>query len=252
MSPTGTPVAPSAPVAPTRFDEWGSYFDDYAATYERSAFGAAGLAHVGDREAAVVMDALQTRTPGRVLDAGAGTGRIARLLDAAGWGVTALDVSAEMLGGIRRTLPRCETVHAALGSSLPLADASFDAVVSMRVLKYVAPLDVALAEFARVLKPRGVAVLEFANRRSAARFGYGNAPVQLLTAHEALQRCERAGIRIHARAAGTRLPYPVWNNATTRRRASIAVRVERALELALGGRRSTAGARSLILVGERE
>jgi ubiquinone/menaquinone biosynthesis C-methylase UbiE len=245
---TSTRTAPQSPVS---FGGWGQFFDDYAPVYEASAFGGEGLAAVGRRERDAVLEALAGRAPGAVLDAGAGTGRLARALDGAGWSVTALDVSREMLATLARSLPTCETVHGTLGSPLPLTDAAFDAVVSMRVLKYVADLDTAMRELARVLRPGGRVVLEFPNKWSVARLGYRGAPVRFVGIREATALLERAGFEVVSRVAGPRLPQPVWARARSRRGAALATRIDRAVAAVLGGNRSLLGARSLILVGER-
>jgi ubiquinone/menaquinone biosynthesis C-methylase UbiE len=247
MTSTSTPT----PQSPASFGGWGQFFDEYAPVYEASAFGGEGLAVVGRRERDAVLGALAGRTPGTVLDAGAGTGRLARVLDGAGWSVTALDVSREMLAALMRSLPTCETVHGTLGAPLPLPDAAFDAVVSMRVLKYVADLDTALREIARVLRPGGRAVLEFPNRWSVARLGYRGAPVRFVGIREVTALLEHAGFEVVGRVAGPRLPQPVWARATSRRTAALATRIDRAIAGVLGGDGRLLGARSLILVGER-
>jgi ubiquinone/menaquinone biosynthesis C-methylase UbiE len=238
--------------SPTAFAGWGRFFDEYAPVYEQSAFGGAGLAHVSDREVDAVLGALMRRAPGRVLDAGAGTGRLTRALDRSGWSVTALDVSLEMLGVLEASVPGCETVHGTLGTTLPLATASFDAVVSMRVLKYVSDLETGLAEITRVLRRGGLAVLEFPNRWSVARVGYRGAPIRFVGIREASVLLERAGLRVVDRVAGPRLPQPVWARARSSRSAALAAGADRALGAALGGDRSLFGARSLILVGVRK
>jgi ubiquinone/menaquinone biosynthesis C-methylase UbiE len=239
------------PESPTAFGGWGSFFDEYAPVYEESAFGGAGLAHVSRREIDAVVGALAGREPGRVLDAGAGTGRLSRALDARGWSVTALDLSREMLAVLQVSLPGCDTVHGALGTPLPLPDEAFDAVVSMRVLKYVADLDTGLFEIARVLRPGGVAVLEFPNRWSVARLGYGGAPVRFVGIREIARLLDRAGFDIIDRVAGPRLPQPVWAHARRPSIARFAARADRTIGAVLGGNRGLVGARSMILVGAR-
>jgi ubiquinone/menaquinone biosynthesis C-methylase UbiE len=251
MNPTAIVNDNATPDAPNAFTGWAGYFDEYAPVYERSAFGPQGLAYVGNREVDAVTDALAACRPGRVLDAGAGTGRVARALTKRGWSITALDVSTEMLERLAAELPGCETVSGALGTELPFADATFDAVVSMRVLKYVDDIDVAIDELARVLRPGGVTVLEFANGRSLARFGYRGSPIRFVTLHEAESMLREAGINVTARIAGTRLPYPIWRAARGAGAARLAAFVDRAVGACLGGRRKTTGARSIILVGQR-
>jgi ubiquinone/menaquinone biosynthesis C-methylase UbiE len=241
----------SSRTAPVAFSGWANYFDDFASDYEHAAFGGAGLAYVGALEVGAVVHALRRIPPGRVLDAGAGTGRVARALCADDWRVTALDVSREMLDRLAYELPSCDTVQCALGTPLPFEDGAFDAVVSMRVLKYVAEMDDAVRELARVLRPGGLAVLEFANGRSLARFGYPGAPIRFVTIAEAQSMMQRAGLRAVTRVAGTRLPYPLWSAARQPRVARAMGAVDRAVGAALGGNRTASGARSVILVGTR-
>jgi len=240
----------TTPAAPTDFRGWQQHFDEFAPVYERSAFGEAGLTYIGDRESNAVMSALANFEVGRVLDAGAGTGRLSRLFTRHGWRVTALDVSTEMLERLASELPNCQTVHGALGQRLPFDDASFDAVVSMRVLKYVDQMQTAVDELARVLRPGGVAILEFANARSAARFGYPGAPIRFVTVDEAHSMMRRSGLDVTARIAGTRLPFPMWRAARSARAARAVAAVDRAIGACLGARSVTA-ARSVIFVGQR-
>lgn len=203
---TAAARVPAAPLAP---DGWAEHWDGYAAVYEDVAFGGAGVAWVAERELRALHDRLPA-TPTNVLDAGAGTGRVTRSLLAAGWDVTAMDLSAGMLAELRRRSPEVDTVIARLGTPLPLPDAAFDAVVSLRVLKYVDRPDVAFAELGRVLRPGGTAVIEVGNRRSVARWGYGDAPVNLLTVGEVASLAEAGGLELTTVVAGTRLPHRFW------------------------------------------
>ena len=89
----------------------------------------------------------------RVVDLGAGTGKLTRLIADRGVEVTAVEPSAGMLEQLRRALP---TVPALQGTAeqLPLDDGSVDAVLVGQAWHWV---DVARAsaEVARVLKPGG-------------------------------------------------------------------------------------------------
>jgi len=240
------------PDAPAAADGWANFFDDLAPRYEQAAFEGAGLAAVSARELRVVRAALCARTPGRLLDAGAGTGRITDACRMLGWSVTAFDASSVMVSRLRARHPSMPVLHATLGQDrLPLAPAIFDAVVSLRVLKYVEDLDGALAELARVLRPQGVAVLEFANRRSVARFGYRDAPVHLATTREFERALSRAGIEPVGRIAGPRLPQPVWRRARGPLAARVAGAGDAVLGALVGGDRTACGARSVIIVGRR-
>lgn len=240
----------AVPAAPVAFDGWSEHFDAYAPDYEEIAFGGAGLSLLGQREVDAVVGALGP-APRQVLDAGAGTGRISRVLDRAGWDVTALDASPEMLARLQGTLPHVRTVHALLGQALPLPDGCVDAVVCLRVLKYVDDVGTALREFARVLRPGGIAAIEWTNRRSLARFGYGGAPVTLMRITEAEAAMRAAGLEVTSRAPGARLPHPVWEHAKSPRAAQVVSGVERVLATLSGGNQAAFGARSVLLVGAR-
>jgi ubiquinone/menaquinone biosynthesis C-methylase UbiE len=239
------------PTAPTEASGWSGYFDEYAPTYEAAAFGGAGLALISERELRAVRDALACAEPGRVLDAGAGTGRITETLLSTGWSVVALDASAEMLNELRQAHPEVETIEARLGTRLPFDDATFDAVVAMRVLKYVDDIEYALRELARVVRPGGHVVVEFANRRSCARLGYGDAPIHLVTMREADAGVRAAGLDVQTLRAGPRLPQPVWAEARTPLSARLASACDRAVAIALGGHRSSFAARCVFVSATR-
>jgi SAM-dependent methyltransferase len=95
-----------------------------------------------------------------VLDAGAAAGEHSAWLVAHGARVTALDSSEAMVQLARERLGEAATVlHADLAQSLPLADASFDLVLSSLTLHYLEDWLPALRQLARVLRPRGRLVL---------------------------------------------------------------------------------------------
>jgi SAM-dependent methyltransferase len=95
----------------------------------------------------------------RVLDLGCGEGQIARLAAARGARrVVGVDGSAARIDEAARR-GGGPAYARALVASLPLAPASFDAVVSCLVLEHVEDLDGALDEVSRVLRPGGRLVL---------------------------------------------------------------------------------------------
>lgn len=99
-----------------------------------------------------------------VLDVASGPGNVAIALIAAGARrVVALDLSYNMLAeGARRGYPDVAFVNGD-AMALPFPDASFDAVTISFGLRNVPEPPVALAEFARVLRPGGrVVIAEFA------------------------------------------------------------------------------------------
>ncbi len=102
--------------------------------------------------------------PGWILDVGSGTGAAAPVL--AGREVVALDPVPEMLA-----LSPMRHKVVGVGERLPFADGSFDGVFSAYVFRNLASVPDTLEEFARVLRPGGVAVvvdLTRPRRRAAA------------------------------------------------------------------------------------
>lgn len=71
-----------------------------------------------------------------------------------------LDISRRLLAsaGVPDT-----KIEAGIGESMPFADASFDAVYSVSCLEHTQDPKAVLSEIARVLKPGGVAVINFPN-----------------------------------------------------------------------------------------
>jgi SAM-dependent methyltransferase len=91
-----------------------------------------------------------------VLDAGCAAGEHSAWLVERGARVVALDASETMVRLARERLgERACVLHADLAQPLPLADASFDVVLSSLTLHYVEDWMPPLREFARVLRPGG-------------------------------------------------------------------------------------------------
>lgn len=101
----------------------------------------------------------------RVVDVGAGFGRLASLY--AGYDeVVLLDYSQSQLEYARQQLGDERFVYVAADIyRLPLADAVVDAAVMVRVLHHLEDVPTAFEHLARALAPDGVFVLEFANKR---------------------------------------------------------------------------------------
>ena len=91
--------------------------------------------------------------PLTVLELGAGTGKLTRVVTQLGHDVHATDPDPEMLKILEREVPG---VHAAEASAedIPLGDASVDAVIAAQAFHWF-DLDHALPEIARVLRPGG-------------------------------------------------------------------------------------------------
>ncbi|MEV0226477.1 class I SAM-dependent methyltransferase [Streptomyces sp. NPDC050704] len=122
-----------------------------------SSFGAAAVAyaeHRPDYAQDAVRWALEAAPGPRVLDLGAGTGKLTATLVALGAEVIAVEPDLAMLTELRRTLPG---VRALSGSAeaIPLPDASIDAVLDGNAMHWF-DMSVAGPEIARVLAPGGI------------------------------------------------------------------------------------------------
>jgi ubiquinone/menaquinone biosynthesis C-methylase UbiE len=99
------------------------------------------------------VDWLLGSEPRRVLELGAGTGKLTRSLVTRGHTVVATDPSPQMLAELARAGLHVETTVCG-AEQLPFAAQSFDAVVVAQAFHWF-DQDAALPEIARVLRPRG-------------------------------------------------------------------------------------------------
>lgn len=226
------------------------HFRKLAARYDADAFEAgSGVRLISQHEVALVMHRLGTIEGRRVLDAGVGTGRFARMLIQRGASVVGFDLSPEMLMTCARNEPRARLVQARLGSPLPFADGAFDHVICIRVIKYLDDWGAALRELRRLVRPGGRLVLEVANRWSLARWGYLGMPVHLITQREVARLLGSSGFRLRAIDPGVRLPFPIYRWARTPSRLRAIRFMESLLSGAFGLR---VLARSLIFTCEAD
>jgi ubiquinone/menaquinone biosynthesis C-methylase UbiE/DNA-binding transcriptional ArsR family regulator len=120
--------------------------------------------YVDEREVeAALIEIVAAAAPRDLLDIGTGTGRILEILAPRVGQALGIDQSREMLAVARVNLERAGSANGMvrLGDmyQLPLPDASFDAVVIHQVLHYADRPAAAIAEAARVLRPKGVLVV---------------------------------------------------------------------------------------------
>jgi ubiquinone/menaquinone biosynthesis C-methylase UbiE len=161
----------SSPSPPTSPDVQ-AYYDEFSDRYERyRGKGDPGGYHalVDDLE---VDFAVRYGAGGDVLEVGCGTGLILERLVPIARRVEGIDLSARMLD---RARARGLSVRQGSVLELPYPDATFDVTCSFKVLPHVEGIQRALAEMARVTRPRGVVIAEFYNPMSlrglVKRFG---------------------------------------------------------------------------------
>jgi SAM-dependent methyltransferase len=125
-----------------------------------------------DRCDRIALRAMLPPTGGRMIEIGAGFGRLAD--EYTGYdSVVLLDLSGAQIEAARERLrddPRYEVVEGD-AFHLPFPDASFDAVVCVRVIHHFEDPRPAIREMARVLKPGGTLVLECGNKRNLKAIG---------------------------------------------------------------------------------
>lgn len=133
------------------------YYDSYSESYDQVRQGA-----YHQVVAEITRPFLLRYVPseGRALDLGCGTGRTMEWLRTHSCSVVGMDLSKAMVSSAIGKGNR-----AVLGTalSLPFKKNTFDLVYSFKVLPHVTPIERAIQEITRVLKPKGIAVLEFYN-----------------------------------------------------------------------------------------
>ena len=120
-----------------------------------------------DRCDRLAIRALLPPTGERLVEVGAGYGRLAD--EYRGYReVVLLDASEAHVAAAREQFRDDGRIRVQQGDAyaLPFDDGSFDAVVCVRVVHHLQHPGAVFAEFARVLRPGGVLVLEFANKRN--------------------------------------------------------------------------------------
>jgi SAM-dependent methyltransferase len=132
--------------------------DDLSAAQHRrqaSSFGAAAAAYERGRPPypPEAIDWLLPEGAPRVLDLGAGTGKLTRQLTERGLDVTAVEPSAGMREQLAGAVPGV-AVHAGSAEEIPLPDGCVDAVLVAQAWHWVDPSR-AVPEVARVLVPGG-------------------------------------------------------------------------------------------------
>ena len=136
-----------------------SYYDDFANWYEKERH-AGYHAFLDEMQVSV---ARPFATGADILELGCGTGLILKELAPIAKSAKGIDISPGML---EQAKARGLDVTVGSATDLPYADDSFDFVYSFKVLAHIEDIKKVMAEVSRVLRPNGVAALEFYNKNS--------------------------------------------------------------------------------------
>lgn len=130
-------------------ENWGNYASDYQRVFE-------GLS---SQFAARALNLMELKAGERVIDVAAGTGAFSLLAARAGAEVLATDFASGMVARLRERIAaeRLPNISAEVmdGQALAVADASFDASVSVLGLIFFPDIPKGIAELRRVLRPGG-------------------------------------------------------------------------------------------------
>lgn len=140
-----------------------------------------------------LVEALGDDPPGKLLDIGTGTGRMAELFAPRAQRIVALDKSLDMLRIARAKLQHLPTEDVELVQgdflALPFAADQFDTVLLHQVLHFAQDPAQVLAEAGRVIRPGGrIAIVDFAAhdreelraRHEHVRLGFGDGQIKRL------------------------------------------------------------------------
>jgi ubiquinone/menaquinone biosynthesis C-methylase UbiE len=169
-----------------REEQAGAYFRANAAQWDRIR-----SLYVEEREVEAALAKLLPAAGIRdLLDIGTGTGRMLEIFAPQIERVVGVDLSREMLAVARVNLERASLRNCSIRQAdmyqLPLATASFDAVVIHQVLHYAERPAAVIAEAARVLRPEGrLVIVDFAphaleflrSEHAHRRLGFADAEV---------------------------------------------------------------------------
>lgn len=113
-----------------------------------------------------------------ILDVGAGTGRLAVKLQAAGAKITALDISEKILNKLERKNIKIKIIVAD-AENLPFTDNSFDIVLAAFLLVHLKDPIIFFTESYRVLKSGGQFLLTSINQKKPPAVKTKNGPITI-------------------------------------------------------------------------
>jgi ubiquinone/menaquinone biosynthesis C-methylase UbiE len=124
-------------------------------------------------EMRLIMRGLRGKKDPRILDIGAGSGRIAIPVITQGYGnVVGLEKGALQLKKLQQNTRNSVPVVLADAMALPFGKQSFDALLALQLVNYLPSCEGFFAECHRILKPEGILLVNFSNSLSPFAFVY--------------------------------------------------------------------------------
>ncbi len=145
-------------------------YDDLAASYDRFYQSAAGQYFMG-RKIATLLKLAPFAHGSHLLEIGCANGIYSVALAQRGFQVTGLDLSPQCVSAAtakakQANLPNCRFITGDAEALSQVANNTFDGAFSFSALRYLARPDLAIREIYRVLRPGGLAVVDFPNKLS--------------------------------------------------------------------------------------
>jgi len=209
-------------------DKISVFFNDFSNKYDQFAFYQShGTKYLSEIETDFLINELQIGNK-KILDVGVGTGRNSEILLSEGGIVEGIDLSEGMMAKAKEKLKgkKINFTVADAGKYIPFVDANFDAVICMRVLKYIPTWQTTIKEISRVLTKNGTFVLEIANIYSIQYLGLYNANYFLFKPNEVMALLKQNGFEVTKICSGSRLPFPLYSKINNNHVLKIIIKFE--------------------------
>ena len=213
-----------------QFNKMATVYDEYAFNQSR------GLELVNSLEKSFVENVLKKSKKEEIyIDLGVGTGRFSEILLKRGKKVKGLDFSDKMIKASKRKLKMFYEsgqigfeLHD-LNKPLSYPDNTFDGAICIRVIKYVKHWKKLISEINRVLKPKGVLILEISNKYSVQSisslytnyFTFSQGDVEALL--------KENGFRIGDKGYGFKLPLFFYSKINSKSGLKVVLLIEKVL-----------------------
>lgn len=213
-------------------------FNEAAKSYDFYAFDkSVGLSYLSYIETIFIQKHIKKSLENKVfLDLGIGSGRISRILLGKDIKVKGMDFSDEMIKLSKHNLAKFvknKQLHifkGDLSEKLPFQDSSFDGVVCIRVIKYVRNWRKAIEEISRVIKPKGVFILEYPNFYSVQSLSRFYAGYLTFKPSEINNYLLESGFEIIHRMNGVKLPFYLYKFINSESKLNKLLKLESILE----------------------